>query len=161
MREVFHQSLEDVQDRLVEISELVTTAIEKATRAFGTSDVALAEEVIESDAVIDEKAIALDELAIEILARQQPVARDLPQLRPGLHFSTGRDEGRRFDGPGQVARDHAVERRPVEEGRGRRRLSTSLGRQRDVVGGDGPAVAVEVGNGTVAHQVDPAPLHGR
>ena len=56
MREVFHQSLEDVQSRLVEISELVIVAIDKATRAFSTSDVALAEEVIEEDEVIDDKA---------------------------------------------------------------------------------------------------------
>ncbi|MGK3951071.1 phosphate signaling complex protein PhoU [Microbacterium sp. I2] len=87
MREVFHQSLEDVQGRLVEIAELVTVAIDKATRAFGTSDVALAEEVIEADAVIDEKAIALDELAIEILARQQPVARDLRIVVSALRMS--------------------------------------------------------------------------
>jgi phosphate transport system protein len=87
MREVFHQSLEDVQGRLVEIAELVTVAIDKATRAFGTSDVALAEEVIESDAIIDEKAIALDELAIEILARQQPVARDLRIVVSALRMS--------------------------------------------------------------------------
>ncbi|WP_396667899.1 phosphate signaling complex protein PhoU [Microbacterium sp. R86528] len=87
MREVFHQSLEDVQDRLIEISEMVTVAIDKATRAFGTSDVALAEEVIEADAIIDEKAIALDELAIEILARQQPVARDLRVVVSALRTS--------------------------------------------------------------------------
>lgn len=87
MREVFHQSLEDVQGRLVEIAELVTIAIDKATRAFGTSDVALAEEVIEADVVIDEKAVALDELAIEILARQQPVARDLRIVVGALRMS--------------------------------------------------------------------------
>ncbi|MBN9200203.1 MAG: phosphate signaling complex protein PhoU [Microbacterium chocolatum] len=87
MREVFHQSLEDVQNRLVEISELVTIAIDKATRAFGTSDVALAEEVIDADAVIDEKALALDEMAIEILARQQPVARDLRIVVSALRMS--------------------------------------------------------------------------
>jgi len=87
MREVFHQSLEDVQGRLVEIAELVTIAIDKATRAFGTSDVALAEEVIEADAVIDDKAIELDELAIEILARQQPVARDLRIVVSALRMS--------------------------------------------------------------------------
>ncbi len=87
MREVFHQSLEDVQDRLVEIAELVTVAIDKATRAFGTSDVALAEEVIADDAIIDVKAIALDELAIEILARQQPVARDLRIVVSALRIS--------------------------------------------------------------------------
>lgn len=87
MREVFHQSLEDVQARLVEISELVTVAIDKATRAFGSSDVALAEEVIEADDIIDEKAITLDELGIEILARQQPVARDLRIVVAALRIS--------------------------------------------------------------------------
>ncbi len=87
MREVFHQSLEDVQGRLVEISELVAVAIEKATQAFGSSDVSLAEEVIDADNVIDEKAVALDELAIEILARQQPVARDLRIVVSALRMS--------------------------------------------------------------------------
>lgn len=87
MREVFHQSLEDVQGRLVEISELVAVAIEKATQAFGSSDVSLAEEVIEADNIIDDKAVALDELAIEILARQQPVARDLRIVVSALRMS--------------------------------------------------------------------------
>jgi len=87
MREVFHQSLEDVQSRLVEISELVTVAIDKATRAFGTSDVTLAEEVIADDQIIDEKAVAIDELAIQILARQQPVARDLRIIIVALRIS--------------------------------------------------------------------------
>jgi phosphate transport system protein len=87
MREVFHQSLEDVQSRLVEIADLVTVAVDKATRAFGTSDVGLAEEVIEDDQIIDDKAIALDELAIEILARQQPVARDLRIVVAALRVS--------------------------------------------------------------------------
>lgn len=77
MREVFHQSLEEIQSRLVEITDLVTVAIDKATRAFATSDVAMAEEVIADDVQIDELAVTLDELAIEVLARQQPVARDL------------------------------------------------------------------------------------
>lgn len=88
MREVFHQSLEDVQARLVEIADLVTVAIDKATRSFASSDVALAEEVIEADEVIDAKAVALDELAIELLARQQPVARDLRIVVSALRVST-------------------------------------------------------------------------
>ncbi|WP_433674626.1 phosphate signaling complex protein PhoU [Microbacterium gorillae] len=87
MREVFHQSLDDVQGRLVEIAELVTIAITKATTAFATSDVALAEEVIEDDRLIDARAVVLDELAIEILARQQPVARDLRMVVSALRMS--------------------------------------------------------------------------
>lgn len=87
MREVFHQSLEDLQTRLVQISELVAEAIEKATHAFTTGDVSLAEEVIDADDRIDDLTVSLDELAIEILARQQPVARDLRVVVATLRMS--------------------------------------------------------------------------
>lgn len=87
MREVFQQELHEVQSRLIEISKLVTTSIENATNAFGNSDVVLAEQVIDEDARIDELALSLDELAIQILARQQPVARDLRVVVSALRIS--------------------------------------------------------------------------
>ena len=87
MREVFQQELAEVQERLVEIAGLVAIAIDNATRAFNESNVSLAEIVIDQDAKIDEAAIALDELAINILARQQPVARDLRIVVSALRIS--------------------------------------------------------------------------
>lgn len=87
MRDVFQQELREVQERLVEIAELVVASIENATTAFNDSDVQLAEEVIADDDRIDELALALDELAIEILARQQPVARDLRIVVSTLRIS--------------------------------------------------------------------------
>ncbi|WP_142139194.1 phosphate signaling complex protein PhoU [Acidovorax sp. SLBN-42] len=87
MREVFQQELREVQDRLVETAELVADSIEKATRAFNSSDVSLAEEVIADDHRIDALTVALDELAITILARQQPVARDLRIVVSALRIS--------------------------------------------------------------------------
>ncbi len=87
MREVFQQELREVQDRLVEIATLVAGSIDKATRAFNESDVSLAEEVIEDDRRIDVLAAELDELAITILARQQPVARDLRIVVSALRIS--------------------------------------------------------------------------
>ncbi|MGR2753649.1 phosphate signaling complex protein PhoU [Agromyces arachidis] len=87
MREVFQQELREVQDGLVEIATLVAEAIEKATRAFNESNVSLAEEVIADDHLIDQRALALDELAITILARQQPVARDLRIVVSALRIS--------------------------------------------------------------------------
>lgn len=111
MREVFHQSLEDVQNRLVEIADLVTIAIDRATRAFGASDVSLAEEVIEADAIIDEKAVELDELAIEILARQQPVARDLRIVVTALRVSASLERmGDMAEHIAQLARSRFPER---------------------------------------------------
>ena len=77
MREVFQQELHEVQQRLVEVAELVAIAMKQSTDAFQNSDITLAEQVIEDDAKIDELALTLDELSIQILARQQPVARDL------------------------------------------------------------------------------------
>ncbi|MEQ1736342.1 MAG: phosphate signaling complex protein PhoU, partial [Rhodoglobus sp.] len=87
MREVFQQELREVQDRLVEISDLVAVSIENATTAFNDSNVALAETVIEDDNKIDALALELDELAIQILARQQPVARDLRIVVSALRIS--------------------------------------------------------------------------
>ncbi|TFC04803.1 phosphate signaling complex protein PhoU [Cryobacterium adonitolivorans] len=87
MREVFQQELAEVQDRLAEIARLVAISIEKATEAFNKSDVALAEEVIADDDKIDELTVQLDELAITILARQQPVARDLRIVVSALRIS--------------------------------------------------------------------------
>lgn len=87
MRDVFQQELHEVQQRLVEIAELVAEAMRKATTAFQDSDIALAEQVIEEDARIDELALTLDELSIQILARQQPVARDLRVVVSSLRIS--------------------------------------------------------------------------
>jgi phosphate transport system protein len=87
MREVFQQELTEVRERLVTIAELVAASIEHATRAFNDSDVALAEQVIEDDRRIDELVLSLDELAINILARQQPVARDLRIVVSALRIS--------------------------------------------------------------------------
>ena len=76
-----------MQDRLVEISTLVAVSIENATRAFNESNVSLAESVIADDDAIDAAAAELDELAINILARQQPVARDLRIVVSALRIS--------------------------------------------------------------------------
>jgi phosphate transport system protein len=88
MREVFQQELQDVQERLTEIAGLVESAITRATQAFSDSDVALAEEVIADDQKIDEAANSLDEIAIDILARQAPVARDLRVVVTALRVSS-------------------------------------------------------------------------
>ncbi|MGC5077133.1 phosphate signaling complex protein PhoU [Agrococcus sp. DT81.2] len=87
MRDVFQQELSEVQDRLVDIANHVVVSIEAAVRAFGDSNVQLAEHVIATDPIIDDKANSLDELAIDIIARQSPVARDLRIVVSALRIS--------------------------------------------------------------------------
>lgn len=88
MRIVFQQELREVQDRLVEISTLVAEAVDRAVIAFNESDIHLAEEVIGGDDRIDELASDLTELAITILTKQQPVARDLRTVVSTLRISS-------------------------------------------------------------------------
>jgi phosphate transport system protein len=87
MREVFQSQLTEVQTRLVEMAEDTARIIEKATKAFGTSDVSLADEAIAISDATSNKALALDELVIKVLARQSPVARDLRILVSALRIS--------------------------------------------------------------------------
>jgi phosphate transport system protein len=72
---------------LVEISDSVATIMEKASVAFLGGDVAKADEAIALSESNEEKALALDELVIKILARQSPVARDLRILVSALRMS--------------------------------------------------------------------------
>lgn len=87
MRELFQQELHEVRDRLVEIAELVLQSITDAVEAFNKSDVTLAESVIARDNKIDDAVVALDELAIAIMARQAPVAKDLRTVVSTLRIS--------------------------------------------------------------------------
>ena len=61
--------------------------MEKASGAFLGGDVAKADEAIALSESNEEKALALDELVIKILARQSPVARDLRILVSALRIS--------------------------------------------------------------------------
>lgn len=88
MREVFQQELNEIRVRLVEIAELVEQSIRQATQAFGASDVALAEQVLDGSKQTDVLAARLDEFAIDILARQQPVASDLRLVVGALRMSS-------------------------------------------------------------------------
>ncbi|NDE69055.1 MAG: phosphate transport system regulatory protein PhoU, partial [Microbacteriaceae bacterium] len=67
MNEIFRSDLAEVQVRLVDLSEAVTEIMEKASMAFLNSDVRKADEAIALAEVNEEKALAIDELAIRIL----------------------------------------------------------------------------------------------
>lgn len=87
MREVFQTQLQEVQVRLVEMAEDTVRIMEKSTKAFTESNVQLADEAIAIADQTGNKALALDELVIRILAKQSPVARDLRILVSALRIS--------------------------------------------------------------------------
>ncbi|MFM1994557.1 MAG: hypothetical protein RLZZ610_74 [Actinomycetota bacterium] len=87
MREVFRSELQEVQQRLVEMADSVGIIMEKASQAFLGNDISKADEAIALSEANEEKALALDELVIKILAQQSPVARDLRVLVSALRIS--------------------------------------------------------------------------
>ena len=87
MRDQFHESLDRITDELVEMTRLAGSAVSRATTALLDADVHLAESVIEADQKLDDLRAGLDEMSIDLLARQQPVATDLRIVVTAMHMS--------------------------------------------------------------------------
>lgn len=87
IRSVFQDELDHVSSTLLQMSDMVTTSITKASVAIQTIDLALAEEVIAADEILDTVQHELDSRIIDIIARQQPVASDLRALITALRMA--------------------------------------------------------------------------
>jgi len=88
LRSAFQDELDGVTASLVQLSNEVSAAMEKATHAILTANLEEAESVISADDQIDQLAHELDNRIIEIIARQQPVASDLRALVTALRMSS-------------------------------------------------------------------------
>lgn len=88
MREAYQSDLRHIVDDLLDMADLVGTALEAATTSLLEGDLGLAERVIAADTHIDERQVELDTKAVELLARQAPVAGDLRLLVAALRMSS-------------------------------------------------------------------------
>jgi phosphate transport system protein len=86
MRNQYEQQLDRVLTELVEMAGDVRAALDQATHALLTADVAAAESVISGDLAIDEARERIEDESFEILARQAPVAGDLRMLVASLRM---------------------------------------------------------------------------
>jgi phosphate transport system protein len=87
IRSMFQEELDGVSQSLVDLSNMVSDSIHKATKALIEADLKIAEEVISHDEKIDLYQHDLDTRIIDIIARQQPVASDLRALVTALRMS--------------------------------------------------------------------------
>ena len=83
----FHDELGNLTDRLLDMSSRAEQALEDAVRALLDRDAALAERVIAADAAIDDLEVELEEQVTNLLALQQPMAKDLRLLLAALKIS--------------------------------------------------------------------------
>lgn len=88
MRKHFDESLNLLNQTIIEMAELVAEAIRNSVRALRDKDIDLAQSVVEGDRKINAKEKEIESLAINILLREQPVASDLRFVTSALKLIT-------------------------------------------------------------------------
>jgi phosphate transport system protein len=73
----FHQGLDELKQKLLAMGGMAEHAVERAVQAFQTRDVAICQLVLRDEPKINAAEHEVDELSVDLLAMQQPMAVDL------------------------------------------------------------------------------------
>jgi len=77
MRSRFQQGLDELKEKLLRMGGLAEQAIDRASEAYRTRDSKYCQMVLTGETAINEAEREIDELALDLLAMQQPMAIDL------------------------------------------------------------------------------------
>ncbi|MDX8045981.1 phosphate signaling complex protein PhoU [Gracilibacillus sp. S3-1-1] len=101
-REAFQDELRHLEELIVELAKKTKEQLLLAVDSLYLADVAQAEQVVQNDVELDKMDMKINDEAIVLIARQQPVARDLRRLVVALRISN--DLERMADNAKNVAR---------------------------------------------------------
>ncbi|HET7657877.1 MAG TPA: phosphate signaling complex protein PhoU [Bacillales bacterium] len=88
VRENFKSQLDDLKNRLLELGHLSESAAKQAMEALVAQDVEASLRIIENDRKINEREEVINDQAILMIAKQQPVASDLRRIIVAIKIST-------------------------------------------------------------------------
>ncbi len=88
VRHSFDKELEQLHDLMVKMAGLVEESIENSIMALKKQDIDLARIVYESDDEVDELEGRIEKICINLIARQQPLAKDLRTISTALKIIT-------------------------------------------------------------------------
>ncbi|MEK5441828.1 phosphate signaling complex protein PhoU [Fredinandcohnia sp. FSL W7-1320] len=88
IRTTLDKDLDRLKELLVEMVNLSKTAVEKSVQSLAHQDIKLAEQIIQDDQKINELEEQIDNIIIQLIAQQQPVASDLRAIIAGLKISS-------------------------------------------------------------------------
>lgn len=88
IRGSFDQALNDVNQEIVELGSRTIQVLEKTKLALTNLDEKLARQIYDEDDLIDAKEIEISEKCMNIIIREQPIARDLRFLLTALKISS-------------------------------------------------------------------------
>lgn len=77
MRIKFQQNLDDLKERLLVMAGMAEQAIQRSIEAYRTRDLALCEQVFRAEPTINRLEREIDQMALDLLAMEQPMAIDL------------------------------------------------------------------------------------
>jgi phosphate transport system protein len=79
-RERYHRKLDELRSLTENVAELVGTSIDQSVMALSDLNVDLARDVIKNDQIVDDQVQKMENLCMELLALQQPMAKDLRMI---------------------------------------------------------------------------------
>src|SRR5246127_5923933 len=77
MRIRFHQNLDDLKERLLVMAGMAEQAIQRAIEAYRTRDTFICDLVMHGELAINKLEREIDQMALDLLAMEQPMAIDL------------------------------------------------------------------------------------
>lgn len=87
-RQSYNLELEALRQEIMEMGNVVAVAIEDAVLSLAQQNVELAHKVLAGDDVIDNMQVEIEDKCMVLIARQQPLARDLRIVGTGLKITT-------------------------------------------------------------------------
>ena len=88
MRDYYEEQLTKLHTQMIAMGSLCEKAIADATKALTDGDIALAKEVMDGDAKINQQERDIEAMCIKLLLHQQPVAGDLRRVSAALKMVT-------------------------------------------------------------------------
>jgi phosphate transport system protein len=82
------QELKELNKDILKMGALAEEAIYKSVEALKNRDKEMAKSVIDNDANIDKLELAIDEKCIDLIARYQPMAKDLRFITTGMKINS-------------------------------------------------------------------------
>lgn len=83
----FDRQLSEVQEDMLVLGSMVEAAVNRGIQALKNRDVELARQIVADDIAINNKRYETEEKCLEIVATQQPLARDLRTIVSVLHIT--------------------------------------------------------------------------
>lgn len=86
-RSTLNRELQELNDKTLQMASMVGEALDKAMHALIARDVFTAREIIANDTAVNELRYAIEDLAIIVIATQQPMAKDLRWIIASIHIA--------------------------------------------------------------------------